>query len=277
MLILSRRQALAMMLAAPTALRAQTPSPFVQGMHFRARLIAAGPDGPARLSGIEIMLDRGFKTYWRSPGEAGLPPRFDWSASTNAAAVEVLWPAPRRAQDAGGVAYVYEDRVILPVRVKPVDPARPVDLRLGLDFGICKQICIPARVDLSVELPAVRTPLEASEAELVKALGLSRVPAPSSIGAPGALAIAAVADAPQGGKPAFRVSVRGPADATLFAEGPEDWYVSTTPPDGSGAFTVVIEDRPREAKGPAAVRLTLVSTAGAVEADLHLDEALRPR
>lgn len=73
------------------------------------------------------------------------------------------------------------------------------------------------------------------------------------------------------------MSVRGPADAALFAEGPEDWYVSTTPPDGRGEFTVVIEEKPREAKGPAVLRLTLASSAGAIEADLHLDEALRPR
>jgi len=277
MLMLTRRLALALLLAAPLPLRAQTPPAWVPGLHFRARLIAAGPEGGGRLAGIEIALDRGYKTYWRSPGEAGLPPRFDWSASTNAAAIDVLWPAPRRHQDAGGVANVYDDRVVLPVRVRPADPKKPVALHLALDFGICKEICIPARADLSVELPPAGSPVDARDFDHVRVLGLDRVPAPSSIGAPGALAIAAVADAPLGGKPAFRVSVRGPADAALFAEGPEDWYVSTPPPDGRGEFTVVIEEKPREAKGPAVLRLTLSSTAGAIEADLHLDEAFRAR
>lgn len=153
MLMLSRRLALALLLAAPLPLRAQTPPAWVPGLHFRARLIAAGPEGGGRLAGIEIALDRGYKTYWRSPGEAGLPPQFDWSASTNAAVIDILWPAPRRHQDAGGVANVYDDRVVLPVRVRPADPKKPVVLHLALDFGICKEICIPARADLSVELP----------------------------------------------------------------------------------------------------------------------------
>ena len=70
-----------------------------------------GEAGGARLAAVEIALDRGFKTYWRHPGEAGLPPAFDWSGSANLAAVEVLWPAPRRFQDAGGVSYGYEGGV----------------------------------------------------------------------------------------------------------------------------------------------------------------------
>lgn len=268
--------ALSLALAAPEAVRAETP--WSQGIHARARLIAAGRDGEARLAGIEIALDRGFKTYWRQPGEAGLPPRFDWTRSANAAAIEVLWPAPQRHEDAGGVSNVYLERVVLPVRVRPADPGKPVDLRLSLDYGICKDICIPARAELSAVLPAGGAAAASREALAVRSEGLARVPERKAVGADGPLAIASVAAAPEaGGKPAWRVTVRGPADATLFAEGPADWYVATSTPDGTGTFTVTLEDKPKDATGPVVLRLTLGSGSGAVEADVALDEALRLR
>src|SRR3954465_8485498 len=82
-------------------------SPWIQGHHSRARLVAGGADGAARLAAVESVLGRGFNTYWRNPGESGLPQAFDWSASENVAMAEVLWPAPTRFEDAGGVSYGY--------------------------------------------------------------------------------------------------------------------------------------------------------------------------
>src|SRR5690349_11425297 len=62
-----------------------------QGFHSQVRLLSGGKQGEGWLSGIEIKLDQGFKTYWRNPGESGLPPSFDWSASENVEKVEVQW------------------------------------------------------------------------------------------------------------------------------------------------------------------------------------------
>ena len=98
---------------------------FIRG----ARLIAGGQQGGSWLAGIEITLDPGFKTYWRNPGDSGLPPRFDWSGSENVAGVDVRWPAPERHEDAAGVAYVYGDEVVLPV------------LRRGRGSGEARQAC----------------------------------------------------------------------------------------------------------------------------------------
>ena len=68
---------------------------WVQGLHSRARLLSGDRKGGEWLAGIEIALDPGFKTYWRNPGESGLPPRFDWSGSENVKSVDIRWPAPR--------------------------------------------------------------------------------------------------------------------------------------------------------------------------------------
>src|SRR3712207_2310915 len=88
-----------------------------QGFHSQVRLLSGGRQGETWLAGIQITLDAGFKTYWRNPGESGLPPSFDWSRSENVAGVEVRWPAPKRHEDAAGVAYVYGQKVVLPLVV----------------------------------------------------------------------------------------------------------------------------------------------------------------
>ena len=183
-------------------------SPWIQGHHSRARLVAGGADGAARLAAIEIALDPGFKTYWRSPGESGLPPAFDWAGSENLSAAEVLWPAPHRFEDAGGVAYGYKDRVLLPVRVSPNDAAKPLRLALKLDYGVCKDICIPAQASLALAPSARRGGLRRAP-EIAAAL--ARVPRPQALGAPGDLSILAIDPETVDGKPALAVAVLRPA------------------------------------------------------------------
>lgn len=95
------------------------------------------------MAAIEIRLAPGWKTYWRAPGEAGIPPRFDWSASSNLSNVTVHWPAPHAFHQAGMRSIGYKDGVILPVEISPARPGDPVDLRLTLDYGVCREICVP--------------------------------------------------------------------------------------------------------------------------------------
>src|SRR5215218_4800098 len=87
-------------LARPALVRAEEASRWAEGFHSRARLVSGGAVRDVMWAGVEITLDPGFKTYWREPGESGLPPRFDWAGSTNAKAVELSWPAPMRIEDA---------------------------------------------------------------------------------------------------------------------------------------------------------------------------------
>lgn len=252
-----------LVLAAGSAL-AESASRWQQGFHSKARLIAGGSD----LAGIEIVLDKDFKTYWRQAGESGLPPRFDWTGSDNLASADVAWPAPTRTEDAGGVAYSYKERVVFPVRIKPADPARPVRLKLTVEYGVCKDICIPAHAELTLALDK-----NGKNRPLIEE-ALARVPRLVPVGAEGPLAVLGVQPAP-GDKPAYTVRVRAPADAALFAEGPENWYLSTSPLDGD-RFTVVVEEKPKDA-GAAPMRLTLAAGAQAIETEIQLDGSLRPR
>jgi DsbC/DsbD-like thiol-disulfide interchange protein len=242
---------------------AQEASPWAEGIHSRARLVAGKNDGHRRWAGIEVSLDRGFKTYWRHPGEAGLPPRFDWTGSENAASIDLRWPAPARTEDAGGVAYSYSDRVVFPVSVEAKDPSKPVSLRVQMEYGVCKTICIPAQAEMTLTLSG-----GAPHQALIEQ-ALARVPQVQPLGAAGPLAVLAVTPLP-GDKPSFEVEVRAPEGASLFAEPPEDWYLSTSPA-AAGRFTLTVEERPKSAKGPIPVVLTLAAGPQAVETRVTLD------
>lgn len=108
--------------------------------------------GGARMAAVELLLAPGWKTYWRSPGDAGIPPSFDWSGSKNVRAVRIHWPAPAVFNANGMQTIGYHDRLLLPVEVTPLDPSRPIRLSLQLDLGVCDEICLPATVVLNSEL-----------------------------------------------------------------------------------------------------------------------------
>ena len=118
---------------------------FVQG-----RLLpgAVQEDG-TRLAGLRLTMKDGWKTYWRTPGEAGIPPTFDWSASKNVASVRMLWPRPVVFSSFGMQTIGYAGRVVLPMVVTPKDSSLPIHLALTADLGVCKDICVLERFDLS--------------------------------------------------------------------------------------------------------------------------------
>jgi len=85
-----------------------------------ARMLPGERTGPGeRLAGLRLSLKPGWKTYWRSPGEAGVPPDFDWSGSLNVKSVEVLWPRPRPFESFGLETLGYAERVVFPLRLEP--------------------------------------------------------------------------------------------------------------------------------------------------------------
>jgi DsbC/DsbD-like thiol-disulfide interchange protein len=98
----------------------------------------------SRIAAIEIRLAPGWHTYWRVPGEAGIPPTFDWSGSVNLASVSYEWPRPSVFESYGLRTYGYADALVLPVLLTPEDPAAPIEVDLDLDFGVCDDICVPA-------------------------------------------------------------------------------------------------------------------------------------
>src|SRR5215467_13044127 len=88
------------------------------------RLVAGSPLGAdAELrAGVEVRLAAGWKTYWRYPGDSGVPPVFDFSKSENVKSVSILWPAPHRFMDDGGTTIGYKGDVTFPVHVVRENP-----------------------------------------------------------------------------------------------------------------------------------------------------------
>jgi len=111
-----------------------------------ARFLPGIPeDGGSRISGLRLTLKNGWKTYWRSPGEAGIPPQFDWSASQNLRSAEVLWPRPEVYMSFGMETIGYSDQVVLPIRMTPINLELPMQVAGTVDLGVCKEICVLER------------------------------------------------------------------------------------------------------------------------------------
>src|ERR1700688_86066 len=131
--------------------RAEDASPWQRDTHSAVRLLAGSRSGAVLLGGIAIRLQPGWHTYWRTPGDSGVPPRFDFSKSENIEAVTVLWPAPTKFDDgAGGHPLGYHDQVVLPLRVVAKNTDKPVTLRADVNYAVCEKLCIP--VEASTEL-----------------------------------------------------------------------------------------------------------------------------
>lgn len=100
-------------------------------------------DGGHHMAALRIVLADGWKTYWRAPGEAGIPPMFDWAGSDNLAEVRFHWPVPEVMHTNGMTTLVYSDEVVIPMEVIPVDAAAPVGLVAEVHMGVCQEICVP--------------------------------------------------------------------------------------------------------------------------------------
>src|SRR5215470_18676575 len=124
------------------------------------RLLAGSPLGADGLlrAGVEIRLATGWKTYWRYPGDSGVPPVFDFSKSENVKSVSILWPAPHRFTDDGGASIGYKGGVIFPVHVVPANPNRPTTLRAAISYAVCEKLCVPARGQATLELASTHAP-----------------------------------------------------------------------------------------------------------------------
>ncbi|MCH8166419.1 MAG: hypothetical protein IIC03_00595 [Proteobacteria bacterium] len=115
--------------------------------------------GGGRMAGLVLDVAPEWKTYWRNPGAAGIPPQFDWSGSRNLASAEVFWPRPKFFESFGLTTLGYSGRVVFPVRLVPERPDRAIEIRLGLALGVCREICVlqETTVELRIEpgAPAV--------------------------------------------------------------------------------------------------------------------------
>lgn len=105
------------------------------------------------MAAVELRLAPGWKTYWRTPGETGYPPQFDWRGSRNLDDVQISWPTPKLIIQDGVQVIGYKDRVILPLTVTPSQKGGAVSLTGSVDLGVCRDVCIPVTVPLDQVLP----------------------------------------------------------------------------------------------------------------------------
>jgi DsbC/DsbD-like thiol-disulfide interchange protein len=250
---------------------ADDASPWQVDSHSQLRLLAGSRSGPVILGGVAIQLQPGWHTYWRNPGDSGVPPRFDFSKSDNLDTVTILWPAPKKFDDgAGGASLGYIQQVVLPMRVIAKDPKKPVTLRAEINYAVCEKICIP--VDAHPELAFTSV---ASTEDGALTAALDTVPKPATVGDPNPLTIR---DVRRDGKHVL-VDISAPdgAEPALFAEGPTpEWalpipkLVANSPP-GVKRFDFELDGLPPGATADgAALKLTLVGSDRAYEFNVTL-------
>jgi len=266
------------LIAAASAGAAEDASRWDGDARSAVRLIAGssrhGDAAPLR-AGVEIRVKPGWHTYWRYPGDAGVPPRFDFTGSQNVKAVDVLWPAPQSIPEEGLTVIGYTGDVILPLAVVPQNRAKPVMLRLKLDYAVCEKLCVPAEGKAELVLAG-----GASSQDAALAAAEARVPKKLALGEGSPLAVKSVRRVEGATRPRVIVDVAAPAGerVVLFAEGPApDWALPVPAPiegapSGTQRFAFDLDGAPAGAKYEGAP-ITLTARAGstAIEVVIRLD------
>jgi DsbC/DsbD-like thiol-disulfide interchange protein len=253
--------------------RAEDASAWQRDAHSAVRLLAGSRSGGVLLGGIAIQLEQGWHTYWRTPGDSGVPPRFDFSKSDNVEAVTVLWPAPMKFDDgAGGHSLGYKKQVVLPLRIVAKNNDKPVTLRAHISYAVCDKLCIPVEAASELTFASV-----ASTEDGNLSAALDAVPKPANVGDPTPVTIR---DVRRDGDKNVLVDVGAPdgKDVHLFVEGPTpDWALPVPKllqngPPGVKRFAFELEGLPPGAKAEgAALKLTLVGGEKAYEFNVNLN------
>lgn len=244
---------------------AVSQEPVSQADVLRAELRPGWREADGRyMAALHLNLAPHWKTYWRAPGDAGIPPEFDWSGSENLQSVTLHWPQPEVFDYQGMQTIGYLTEVVLPVEVTPVDPSRAVVLRVAVDLGVCNDICMPAALTLQEPLPAAGP----SDPLIRKALAQRPLTAAEA----GVSSLACAVE--QTGK-SLRVTARIgmpplPGAETVVMEPAGGVWVSDTEAHRAGGILTAVAEivPPRDGAylfDPAALRLTVLAEGRAVE------------
>ena len=106
----------------------------------------------SRMAALHLKLAPGWKTYWRAPGDAGIPPVFNWAGSDNLRGVSYHWPRPEVFVNFGMRSVGYTDELVLPIELHPKAKGQPIQLKGEIDLGVCETICMPARLNVEARL-----------------------------------------------------------------------------------------------------------------------------
>ncbi len=98
------------------------------------------------MAAIQLTLVEGWKTYWRAPGDGGIPPHITWQGSRNLDAVDTKWPTPIVFEENGLRSIGYKNQVIVPVQITPKRVGQNIEVSAKLEIGICKDVCLPETV-----------------------------------------------------------------------------------------------------------------------------------
>ena len=127
----------------------------------RAELVANAPDGiePGKAIELGLLIEHqpDWHTYWKNPGDSGLPTQLEWSLPASWDAGEIQWPTPHPIRVGPLVNYGYEGKVLLPIRVQvptTFDAANPsATVQLKANWLICRVECIPEEGQFSLNIP----------------------------------------------------------------------------------------------------------------------------
>jgi DsbC/DsbD-like thiol-disulfide interchange protein len=223
--------------------------------------------------GIEIRLLPEYKTYWRSPGDSGVPPQVDFSGSRGAKAFELLFPFPQRFDDgAGGEAWGYKRDVILPFRAERL-AGEPLQLKLKLDFAVCGTMCIPLQAQFGTLSTIEPHP------DWKEALARAHARVPRRLEPQQISSLLRVKEVVGGAKPEIALELRldeAEKEFDLFAEGRAFFSVVSLERIASDrALARLRAELPRGHSGPIGeIRLTFGSRKKALDATIRLDDPL---
>jgi DsbC/DsbD-like thiol-disulfide interchange protein len=253
-------------LATPAAAADAFSSDWAGGLKSSARLIRGDVSNSAFHAGVEIKLAPGAITYWRNPGDAGLPPTFSFDGSENLKSAQPLFPAPQRLNEGDGEAFGYDHSVTLPIDVAPADPAKPVTLALKLNYAVCEKICVPARAVLQLRLDK-----DNGASPYAETLKKTAALVPPTVDW---AALAGKTTLISAGDKAWRLCVAAQPGQDLFVEAPAPWWFSSArdgdAPPGLNCYRLKLEQKPDDKGLPVTVRLT-VTGDGAFETSAALD------
>lgn len=243
----------------------------------KVRLISGGLQDGRYKAGLEIVLEDGWKTYWKIPGDSGIPPMLDSATSTNAAKTEILWPVPSRIKVGSSDILGYKDAIIFPILVTPEQAQQPTRLALNVQLGLCSDLCVPMVADLTIDIPAGGSHAKGTEMLIDRDMALVPNPASDRFGITGILH-----DKGEGGAPdRLLISTRIPdgyGHKDLFVEGPEDWLLPLTVKQSDEGnknqqFVLMLDGLPKggQSKGTD-LRFTLTNGEEAVEQVIQLQK-----
>lgn len=141
-------------------------NPFDELAHVEVLTGWRAPNGD-HIAALRITLAPGWKTYWRAPGDAGIPPTFSFSGSQNIRAVEPHWPIPDVFYSNGMRTIGYHGGVVFPLTVTSTDQDQPMQISGQIDMGVCEEICIPVTLNFDAMLPVTGSRDSAITAALV--------------------------------------------------------------------------------------------------------------